>query len=102
MGSGKVLKLAIDLASMVHAVEISSHAGVFGTAGTDSALLQMRKAAAELVQAARKEVGIDVSIDGMESALLTAGAIGLLSQTELEEYLKGVDELRVSAEEKER
>jgi|SRR5882757_4826885 len=90
----EVVRLAEHLAAAVHKIDISSYAGVFGAAaGTDSALLQMRKIAAELVQAARQGSRLKASIENMESALLTAQLVGLLSQTELAKYLKNIDEL---------
>lgn len=88
-------RLAQALANQLHAITISSNTGIFGASATDTALLNLRKNAAELVRSVQIAVKSEqlAHLTALEATLQSAQLLGLLSDNELHTYLQLVDKL---------
>lgn len=94
----EILELVKSLAVRVHSINITAHAGIFGSNTADAALMQLRKASAELMAAVQQALPLPKQFErlqDLDSALRSANLVGVLSEGDLQPFMDAIDKLYV-------
>ncbi len=94
-------ELAKELFEKIHAIRLNDAAAIFGTSAKESMLQGLRKNAAELGAALGSKKPYETVMkhyEAVASEIDTAGVTGLISDAELPDYYKIIDDLWAAIE----